>query len=100
MAWFRRLASRRAGQSGDLPRATRSSSTELAGSGAAGRGALLAGSAELLLGGGAGGFTEMAAGAADTGAVWRGCDFGESGGGAFKKQQLRMELSRWVGKLQ
>jgi len=36
VAWFRRLASRRAGQSGDLPRATRSSSTELAGSGAAG----------------------------------------------------------------
>ncbi len=32
--------------------------------GAAGRGALLAGSAELLLGGGAGGFTEMATGAA------------------------------------
>ena len=43
--------------------------------GAAGRGALLAGSAELLLGGGAGGFTEMATGPQDTGAVWRGRQF-------------------------
>ncbi len=55
--------------------------------GAAGRGALLTGSAELLLGPAGGGSPKWRRGGQDTGAVWRGRFRRKLLAGAFKKLQ-------------